>query len=142
MSEFRMAPVVAASLLVFVALSSCAPSAPESSPVPVIPAVVDQPGLYETSPGSVRVVGVLGRIESEDRWGVFGVSDSQKAESYLIAIVRATEAQHEGLIAYEGRYVEVRGTMAPSDSESSNIPVIETATIKTLVQDDPADPAR
>ncbi|MDY0088315.1 MAG: hypothetical protein RBS78_07210 [Coriobacteriia bacterium] len=140
MKSSYAASIAAAYLLIIATLSGCGPSVSEPAVTPVMPPVVDAPGLYGTSSGSVRAVGVLGRLEGGDLWGVFGVADSENAESYLITIVGNADVFSADLATYEGRYVEVRGALADQSGEADTVPIIEATAIEPLIEEGPSDP--
>lgn len=122
-------------------LCGCASGASETPPRTTTPPVVQPPGVYESTADNVRAVGVLVRTEGSAAWSVLGVSEGDGAGSYVVAHLGNPEAFGARLAAYEGRYVEVRGTLVEHSGASDKIPVIEAVVIEPLVEDDLADPA-
>lgn len=131
-------------LFVMIAVAAgCASSepAPAPEPVPAPPPVVDPPGIYELDGGGVSVVGIFAQMEElGGSWGVFGVTEGEPAESFLVAVIVNAETLGVDLAGYRGRYVEVEGRILGDAPVSGGAPAVEAESIEVIVEDDPADP--
>jgi hypothetical protein len=131
-------------LVMMAAATGCASneSEPVAEPVPAPPPMVDPPGIYELDAGRVSVVGVFAQMEEVGgSWGVFGVTEGDTAESFLVAVIVNAEALGIDLAGYRGRYVEVKGRVLDDASGSGGAPAVEADSVEVIVEDDPADPA-
>lgn len=114
---------------------------PSPEPEPAPPAAVAEPGLYERDGGQVGAIGIFARLEEQGgSWAVFGVADTETAQSFVVAIVEDVEGLGVDLATYRGRYVEVRGVRAEDSPSAPGTPVIRARSIEVLVEDDPDDP--
>ena len=107
---------------------------------PKPPALLDQPGIYDTSRGRVRVVGIFDRVELEGGfWAVVGVAPTESAESRVVAVIVNAEELGLDLKSLRGRYVEAIGTVVEGASVRMAGPEVEARSITIIAEEDPAD---
>lgn len=139
-SAERLSSVLLLAVTAIALLSGCSANAQEPAADPVVPVLVDPPGIYETPGPEVRAVGIFDWMPLEGGfWVVVGVADTMSAESLVIAVIPNAEELGIDLAGYRGRYVEVVGTLVDDPSIRMAGPEIEAHSISGLVEDDPAD---